>query len=404
MNQSTTQDHQTQPVLAVIGGGQLGRMTAEAAAPLGLRCRFLDDKPNSPAFAVGESIDASFTDTAALEHLAANASAVTVEFENVPAEALRIIERVHPDVPVRPCVASLETSQDRLAEKTLFSKLGIPTAPFIPIATKADAHEAAERLGLPMVIKARRFGYDGKGQFVIEHAGQLDEQWGEIGATLASARGGTGADRPDVGAIAEAFVRFERELSATVVRSASGDVIAYPVAHNTHEGGILRLPHAPAAELPGYLADRAVSVAARTAERLGHVGALTLELFQTESELLANEFAPRVHNSAHWTIEGTVCSQFENHVRAALALPLGQPTLRPGIAACAMVNLIGDAPDRAALLRLASRVPHGSAMHTHLYGKAPRPGRKLGHVTITATSAGLIDEALALIVPALNNG
>jgi len=342
--------------IGVLGAGQLGRMLALAGYPLGLEFRFLDPAPDSPSRHLGEFVNARYDDEAALARFVDGVDLVTFEFENVPAHVLAFLED---HVPTAPGREALATGQDRLAEKTLFRELGIETPPFATVDSRADLEEAVARIGLPAVLKTRRLGYDGKGQFVLRSAADLDEAWKALGG---------------VPLILEGFVAFDRELSIIAVRGRNGETAFYPLTENHHEGGILRLSLAPAPRLDPALQATAEEYARRVLDRLGYVGVLAIELFQRGGDLLANELAPRVHNSGHWTIEGAETSQFENHLRAICGLPLGQTTPR---GYSAMLNLIGTTPNPAKVLA----VPNA---HLHLYGKAPRPGRKLGHVTVRA--------------------
>jgi len=342
--------------IGVLGAGQLGRMLALAGYPLGLEFRFLDPAPDSPSRHLGEFVNARYDDEAALARFVDGVDLVTFEFENVPAHVLAFLED---HVPTAPGREALATGQDRLAEKTLFRELGIETPPFATVDSRADLEEAVARIGLPAVLKTRRLGYDGKGQFVLRSAADLDEAWKTLGG---------------VPLILEGFVAFDRELSIIAVRGRNGETAFYPLTENHHEGGILRLSLAPAPRLDPALQATAEEYARRVLDRLGYVGVLAIELFQRGGDLLANELAPRVHNSGHWTIEGAETSQFENHLRAICGLPLGQTTPR---GYSAMLNLIGTTPNPAKVLA----VPNA---HLHLYGKAPRPGRKLGHVTVRA--------------------
>lgn len=319
-------------VVGVVGGGQLGRMLALAGIPLGLSFRFLDPSPGAPAREVGELLVGAYDDPELLDRLADGAAAVTYEFENVPVEAAERVGAV-------PSPRALEASQDRLTEKRLFRRLGIPTP---RIDDEVDT--------FPALLKTRRLGYDGKGQRLVE------------------TRPGTVP-----GHVLEERVPFDRELSLLAVRGADGDTRFWPLVENVHEDGILRVSRAPAAAAPQAEAEE---YGRALLDELGYVGVLALELFDVGGELLANEFAPRVHNTGHWTIEGSATSQFENHLRAILGLPLGPTDARPSL----MVNLIGEAPAAQDVLRIPGA-------HLHLYGKEPRPGRKLGHVTLVGGSA-----------------
>ncbi len=329
-------------IVGVIGGGQLGRMLALAGIPLGLSFRFLDPSPNAPAGEVGELLVGPYDDPALLDRLADGADVVTYEFENVPVEAA---ERVG----ALPAAAALEASQDRLVEKQLFRRLGIPT-PRID-----DEVET-----FPAILKTRRLGYDGKGQ-------RLVETW----------------EGPGPSHVLEERVAFDRELSLLAVRGREGDTRFYPLVENVHEGGILRTSRAPAADAPQAEAE---AYATKLLDELGYVGVLALELFDVGGRLLANEFAPRVHNTGHWTIEGAATSQFENHLRAVLGLPLGATESRPS----AMFNLIGSVPASEDVLRIP-----GARLHR--YGKEPRPGRKLGHVTLVEPTDAAETELRALL-------
>jgi len=331
-------------LVACIGGGQLGRMLGLAGLSLGLEFRFLDPAPDACAGAVGELVVGEYGDPEALDRLAAGADVVTYEFENVPVAAAARVSAV-------PGIAALEQGQDRLREKELFRSLGIPTARF---GTLEDA-------GLPALVKTRRLGYDGKGQRLVEVDGPLGD-----------------------GELAEELLRFDRELSIVGVRGRDGETRFWPVGENVHRDGILRVTRAPAVDVPQADAERICSA---LLDALGYVGVLAVELFEAEGSLRANEFAPRVHNTGHWTIDGAVTSQFENHLRAILGLPLGPTDAR---APSVMVNLIGDVPPLAELAALPGA-------RVHLYGKEPRPGRKVGHVTLVDPDEETVERALALV-------
>lgn len=353
------------PTVGVLGGGQLGRMLALAGVPMGLRFRFLEGDPACPASDVGPIVQGRYDDPGALALLARGVDVVTYEFENVPAATARWLTE---HVRVFPPEGVLSIAQDRLSEKRLFRELGIQTAAFEPVDTRAQLDEGASRLGFPCVLKTRRFGYDGKGQWVLRSAADLadlpGELWGEGGrANL----------------ILEAFVPFARELSIIGVRSSTGEEAFYPLTQNTHRGGILRESVAPA---PGITPDeqsRAEGLCRLVLDRTGYAGVLAIELFELkDGTLVANEMAPRVHNSGHWTMQGAPCSQFENHLRAILGWPLGKTTPEGGVCS-GMLNLLRNLPRASSLLGLVG-------VHPHLYGKAPRPGqlRKIGHVNIVA--------------------
>jgi 5-(carboxyamino)imidazole ribonucleotide synthase len=344
--------------LGILGGGQLGRMIALAAYPLGVTSRVLEPGAGSSASQVCAQISGEFDNYQALYELAKNSDVVTFEFENVPVESARwLAERV----PVFPPARALEVSQERLAEKQFFASLGIPTPPFAPIETEADFRAAIAQIGLPAVLKTRRFGYDGKGQAVLRTHADADEAWQRLGG------------RP---LILEGFVPFDRELSLIAVRGRDGQIATYPLIENVHINGILHRSIAPAPNTGEELTERAAEYASRVLIELNYVGVLTIEWFQDGARLLANEMAPRVHNSGHWTIEGALTSQFENHVRAVCGLPLGRTDT---VGFSAMYNFIGTVPPAHAVLA-------NPDAHLHLYGKSSRPGRKVGHVTLRASS------------------
>jgi 5-(carboxyamino)imidazole ribonucleotide synthase len=330
-------------LVACIGGGQLGRMLGLAGVPLGVSCRFLDPSPDACAQAVGELVVGEYGDPEALDRLVDGADAVTYEFENVPVAAATRVSTV-------PGAAALEQGQDRLHEKELFRSLGIPTARFGTL----------EETGLPALVKSRRLGYDGKGQRLLEAAEPVGDD-----------------------ELAEEIVRFDRELSIVGVRGRDGETRFWPVGENVHRDGILRVTRAPAPNPPQREAE---AICAGLMEALDYVGVIAVELFEAGGLLLANEFAPRVHNTAHWTIDGAETSQFENHLRAILGLPLGSTAAR---APSVMVNLIGGVPPLEQLLSL-------TAAHVHVYGKQPRAGRKVGHVTFVDADGAAVDRAIAL--------
>jgi len=355
--------------VTVLGGGQLGRMLGLAGIPLGLTFRFLDPSAEAPARVVGDLVIGGLDDVEAATSAAKGADVVTFEWEGVPAETARALAR---DLPVLPSPEALEVSQDRLVEKEAFRALGIGTAPFRAVDDRTSLDVAVAELGLPAVLKTRRGGYDGKGQAVLRAAGDADTAWAELGG---------------VPLILEGFVPFERELSIIAVRGADGAIACWPVVENTHVGGILRLTRAPAPNLDAALQARAEACIRPLLESLEYVGVCCVELFDVSGELLANEMAPRVHNSGHWTIEGAVTSQFENHLRAVLGRPLGS-TAASGVSA--MVNCIGGMPDAEAILAIPGA-------HLHDYGKAPRRGRKVGHITICAADATALEPLLVRV-------
>lgn len=363
--------HQSGMVVGVLGGGQLGRMMALAGMPLGLKLRFLDPDPGCPAAEVGEVIVGEYDDQQALERLARGASVATYEFENVPASAARWLTE---HVPVFPPQGALAVAQDRVAEKRCFRSLGIGTPEFEEVDTLDGLRAAVAKLGTPCVLKTRRFGYDGKGQAVIRTAADVEGAWGAVMGTR------TG----DAGLVLEAFVEFERELSIIGVRGRDGGMAFYPAVENTHSGGILSVSVAPAPGLSATRQRELEEACGRVMARLDYVGVLTIEFFELAGgALLANEMAPRVHNSGHWTIEGAECSQFENHLRAVCGMPLGSTRAVCGGAGM-MFNIVGKAPAAADVLAIPGA-------RLHLYGKSERAGRKLGHATLWGESA----EALA---------
>lgn len=344
----------------------MGRMMALAGYPLGMALRFLDPSTESPAGQVGELMVGGYGDQATLDRFAVGLDAITYEFENVPVEAARYLaERV----PVYPPPAALEASQDRVVEKQFFRAQGIPTAPFASVNSRSELDAALEQLGLPSVLKTCRMGYDGKGQAMLRSKEDAQSAWDALG------------NQP---LVLEGFVPFERELSIIGVRHHAGNVAFYPLVENHHRGGILRLSRAPAPSVTPALQQIAEGYSRQVMEALGYVGVLAIELFQVGESLIANEMAPRVHNSGHWTIEGAETSQFENHMRAVAGLPLGSTA---PVGHAAMLNLIGTTPDSEEVLSVPGA-------HLHLYGKAPRPGRKLGHITLRANSTSELESGL----------
>jgi 5-(carboxyamino)imidazole ribonucleotide synthase len=353
--------------VGIVGGGQLGMMLVEAGASLGLECVTLDPVADSPASRVGPAIVGAYDDPASLGRLADGADVVTYEFENVPVAGVRAL-----DVPVLPPTAALEAAQDRLSEKTLFDEVGLPVPPFASVDDLPGLHRAITTVGLPAVLKTRRFGYDGKGQAIVRHDELAEDAWRAVG---------------EVPSILESLVAFDRELSVLAVRDRDGDIRCWPLVENHHREGILRLSIAPAPGLTPSLQEAAEAHAVAVLERLDYVGVLAIELFQVGNSLVGNEMAPRVHNSGHWTIEGSATSQFENHLRAICGMPLGDVGMR---SPAAMVNLIGEEPSPGPILEVPGA-------HLHRYGKQPRPGRKLGHITVTADDEGLLRERIANI-------
>ncbi len=345
-------------------------MLALAGIPLGCSFAFLDPSEQAPAGAVGELVVGALDDVTAAERAAKDAAVVTYEWEGVPSSTARALE---PLAPVWPPARALDVSQDRLVEKQALNDLGIETAPFRAVDSLAGLRDAVAALGLPAVLKTRRGGYDGKGQAVLRTAADADAAFARLGA---------------VPLILEGFVPFTRELSIIAVRATGGETRAWPVVENLHHDGILRVTRAPAQGWGDALQARAEACIRPLLDALDYVGVCCVELFDLDGELRANEIAPRVHNSGHWTIEGADTSQFENHVRAVTGMPLGSTAAR---GPSAMVNCIGTMPDRDEVLRIPGA-------HLHDYGKEPRPGRKLGHVTVTAPDAATRDTRLAEVV------
>jgi 5-(carboxyamino)imidazole ribonucleotide synthase len=349
--------------IGILGGGQLGRMLAMAAARLGLRCQVFSPDPDSPAFdVVLNATCAEYADVEALELFTNDVDVITYEFENVPAAAAMILAARRPVLPDRKI---LETTQDRLAEKDFVKRLGIGTADYADVSSAASLRAAIVRIGLPAVIKTRRFGYDGKGQAIIREGDDPDKVWADLGTKSA---------------ILEAFIPFEREVSVIAARSASGHVECFDVTENEHRDHILKISRAPA-DIPDALAAQARGIAETIANALNYVGVLAVEMFVVQGDggpkVLVNEIAPRVHNSGHWTLDGASISQFEQHIRAIAGWPLGKPVRHGPVI---MTNLIGDdINDYEQWLT----VPGATV---HLYGKGPpRPGRKMGHVTQIGT-------------------
>lgn len=351
--------------IGIIGAGQLGQMLGFAARELGMQCQFIDPSPQPPAAECGPVLRAAFDDQAALAALAENCDVLTYEFENVPVAAL---QQVADRIKIYPPPAALQQAQDRLLEKQLFASLQIPLPAYRRVDELADLEAAAVALGLPVVVKTRRLGYDGKGQCIVRATSDIEAAWHDCG-------GGE--------LIAEQWVGFDYEVSAIGARNAAGDIVHYPLTMNEHAGGILQTSLAP-------LQDAALTRAAQQyvtllLEELHYVGVLALELFVVGDRLLANEFAPRVHNSGHWTIEGAVPSQFAAHLLAISGQRLPTPELQGH---AGMVNLIGRIP-------AALRGPCGGTLHD--YGKQARPGRKLGHITAIGDSAADRDRRIAAL-------
>ena len=364
--------------VGILGGGQLARMLALSGVPLGLRFQVLDPSADACAGHVAPLLVGGYGDRAALDDFAGRVDVATFDFENVPADAA---QHLAASVDVLPNPAALAAVQDRLTEKTLFRKLGIPVPAFEDVVSREGLDAAIARVGAPCILKTRRLGYDGKGQFRIREASDADAAWQALGAQA-----------QQVGLILEAFVPFERELSVVAVRGRNGEFRTWPLTWNWHVDSVLSASLAPAPAVGPALAEAAFAHARRLAEELDYVGVFALELFCRGGELLANEMAPRVHNSGHWTIEGAQTSQFENHLRAVLGLPLGATD---AIGHACMLNWIGEMPDPAPVLREAGG-------HWHDYGKQARPGRKVGHATVRADTPEALAAALERIGQALS--
>ena len=362
--------------VGIVGAGQLGRMLALAGYPLGLDFLCLDPSADAPAGRVAPLLQGAFTDTRLLARLARTCEVITFDWENVSVAGLAAIARRH-RARISPPLAALATGQDRVAEKRLFERLRIPTTRWHAVSSHRELTRALEAVGLPGVLKTRRMGYDGKGQAVVRDAADAERAWATLG---------------HVPLLYEEWVPFECEVSIIGARSTRGEIAVYPLCGNVHGAGVLRLTRAP------YGSPRWQRHARRYLERvLTHFrynGILTIEFFVRRGRLIANEIAPRVHNSGHWTIEGATTSQFENHLRAILGLPLGATAAR-GFSA--MVNLIGERPPRERLLALAG-------VHLHDYGKTPRPGRKMGHCTLVESTAKARDARVRALLKDLGVG
>lgn len=343
--------------IGILGGGQLGRMLAIAAANMGYRVHSYAPDDEIPGGDVSAEVTrAAYDDVAALDRFAASVDVVTYEFENIDVAA---VERVAKIVPVRPGAAALRVSQDRVAEKAFVSGLGGHPAPFRAVDSLDGLRAALADLGTPALLKTRRFGYDGKGQARIDSAADAERAWALIG------------ERP---AVLEGFVRFDAEFSVLLARGLDGATTVYDTPRNEHANGVLSCSTVPAGPVVAAQAPAAIALARKVADKLDYVGLLTLEFFATADGPVFNEMAPRVHNSGHWTIEGARVSQFENHIRAVCGLPLGDPSLTAP--AVRLDNLLGDAVHDWQSILADPRA------HLHLYGKSQvKPGRKMGHVT-----------------------
>ena len=353
--------------VGILGGGQLARMIALAGYPLGLEFIILDPSADAGATGLGEHLHGQYDDQALLAELAEKADVVTYEFENVPAKVAKFLAE---HTRVYPGPNALAVSQDRLHEKNFFHQLNIPTAEFASLASLEDLKLAMEHIAYPAILKSRRMGYDGKGQVVLKSSEQLAEAWEEM---------------QGVPSIVEGFVPFQREVSIIAARRVNGDVVFYPISENRHDKGILRVAECC---VDDALQQQAESYVVRLLDALEYVGIIALELFEVDGHFLANEFAPRVHNSGHWTIEGSETSQFENHLRAILDLPLGATKARGHTG---MVNFIGDVPSSESVLEIANA-------HHHLYDKSSRKGRKVAHATVRANNVEDYTESLKRLI------
>ncbi len=352
--------------IGIIGGGQLAQMLALAAYPLGFKTICLDPNTDCPAAQVTEVVCGDYTEQSKLKQLADRVDVITYEFENIHAPTLAALD--HPSI--HPTLSALTVAQDRLHEKNFFTQLQVPTTQYVAVDSYADLQQAAKQIGLPAVLKTRRWGYDGKGQFVIHSENDLETAWQQL------------QNQP---LILENKVPFVREVSCIAARALTGEIVFYPLIVNQHQHGILRM-----SQIGGVspeLQQLAMGYVERMMQTLDYVGVLTVEFFQVGDQLIANEMAPRVHNSGHWTIEGADISQFENHLRAITGLPLGSTRTKARVA---MLNFIGDVPPLAEILNLPQA-------HYHLYGKPPRPGRKLGHVTLCSENEADFSKQLLLL-------
>ena len=360
--------------VGIVGAGQLGRMLALAGYPLGVDCLFLDPSKGAPAGQVAPQIVGEFSSAKWLGKLARDTEVLTFDWENISVEALRELPR---GTLICPPIKALAAAQDRVKEKQLFERLRIPTTRWRNVESQAQLEKAIAEIGLPGVLKTRRFGYDGKGQRVLRKPADVSGAWHSLG---------------EVPLLYEELVPFDFEVSIIGARSRSGEIAIYPLNGNVHGGGILRLTRAP------YGSRELQRLAARYLRRalthFRYTGILTIEFFVRRGKLIANEMAPRVHNSGHWTIEGAETSQFENHLRAILDLPLGATHARGH---CAMLNLIGEMPGKNAVLGM-------EGVHLHDYGKSPRPGRKLGHLTLVERSAAARDRRARRLLAQLAPG
>ncbi|WP_296402624.1 5-(carboxyamino)imidazole ribonucleotide synthase [Psychrobacter sp.] len=384
--------NQTFHTIGILGGGQLGMMLAEAALPLGYRCVFLEDAANCPASLYGQVFSSDH-----VEAFIAAADVFTLEFENTPAETVARLKKMSDAGEKQgmfPPPQALEVAQDRLNEKTLFNQLGIKTVPFKSVSSKAELKEVSDTLGLPLVLKTSRGGYDGKGQFVVATEADIEEAWKALGDAVSGKGNLTPTPAP---LIAEGFINFSREVSIIATRAQDGTIHTYDLVENHHHTGILAISHAPAVGT-SHLLPEAQNAISSLMTHLDYVGTMALELFVSKDEkgndvILANEFAPRVHNSGHWSIEGAVTSQFENHIRAVVGLPLGDTdNVFPSV----MVNVLGEYPNLAEVLAI-------DGAHYHTYHKEEREDRKIAHITLMPNDVAKLDDALQQLIAILPN-
>jgi 5-(carboxyamino)imidazole ribonucleotide synthase len=359
--------------LGILGGGQLGRMMALAAAPLGIHCRVWEPEASACARHYAEHLQKKYDDDAARESFLEGLNACTYEFENLPAH---LIEALQSRIALNPPALAISTSQDRLQEKAFFRKLGIATATYHAVNSLQDLETAVTAVGLPAVLKTCRLGYDGKGQVIVRSNDDISTAWQQLGG---------------VPLVLEGFVNFQREVSQLAVRNKAGDIRFYALSENVHRKGIL---HSSIVRPQDAIAPSAQQAVRKLMEALDYVGVICVEFFDFNGTLIANEYAPRVHNSGHWTIEGAETSQFENHVRAVCDLPLGSTETRGHVA---MLNIIGTHPDIKKICAI-------DGAHLHLYDKTEKPGRKLGHITLRADnhpSLQKIFDAVLLLIAKL---
>ncbi|MBO1531649.1 5-(carboxyamino)imidazole ribonucleotide synthase [Psychrobacter sp. F1192] len=383
---------QTIRTIGILGGGQLGMMLAQAALPLGYQCVFLEDNPDCPASLYGQVYP-----SAQLDEFIATADVFTLEFENTPTatvEQLARLSKAGNKQGMFPPPIALDIAQDRLKEKQMFNDLDIATVPYRAVSSEAELQHACAELGLPIVLKTSRGGYDGKGQYVIKTDSEIKIAWRE----LKDAVSGKGSLTPTPAPlIAEGFIRFSREVSIIAARVQDGSVRCYDLVENHHHHGILAKTQAPAVGT-SHLFNQAKEAITTIMNHLNYVGVMALELFVTKDErghdyLLANEIAPRVHNSGHWSIEGAITSQFENHIRAVVGLPLGDTdNIHPAI----MVNVLGEYPDISTVLAI-------DGVHYHSYHKAEREARKIAHITLMPNDVSDLEPSMAKLIAVLPN-